>query len=276
MRTPIEIGGARVIGLTGDDDPWNHGGGVIFTNEHGAWWQFWDPPSGPNYIVYTAAVHANVLREAEYTDLNELEQLTGVAPDDLKRMSRSTLDTERASLVEILRETYGASAVAPGDPERLTAWELTQRWGPVYGVDASTAPRFSLEDYLIIETPDGYACGTIGGTALGVWADHKDALISIGRHLAQVASRAHTYWVKGDTIERVEFNAALWGLQVPTENRFGRRPSKPAWLRLTRSYRIEAKKSAKRSNAKMARRRHAVEARRRDIMERNRQKRGSG
>jgi hypothetical protein len=270
MRTPIEVDGARILGLTGDDDPWTHGGGVIFTNEHGAWWQFWDPPSGPNYIVHTAPVHSNVIREASYTDLDEVEQLTGIAPDELKRMSRSALDTERASLVEILRETYGASAVSPDEPERLTAWELMQRWGAAYGIDASTAPRFSMEDYLIIKTPDGYACGTVAGTALDVWNDHKDALIAIGRHKSQVGSRAHTFWVKDDGVERVDFNASLWALQVPRQERPHRRPNKPAWLRLTRSYRLEAKRKAKRSRAKTARRKYAVDARRRDIIARTR------
>jgi hypothetical protein len=273
IRNPIVIDGARVIGMTGDDDPVEHGGGVIFTNEDGAWWQFWGAREGAHLTVYTAQIHDNVLREASYTSAEELELLSGIAPDELKRMSRSILDTERAALIELLRREYGASAVAPGDPERLTKWELLQRWGTAYGIDADSAPRFELEDYIIIEEDGFHHCGSVAGTPLGAWPDSKDALIAISRHKARVGARSHVFWARPgdpDGPEYVDFNSALWALQSPRGTPLHRRPNKALWLRMTRQYRIEARKTARRIRGKTARRRHAADVRRRDIMERTR------
>jgi hypothetical protein len=86
-----------VLVTTGDMDAFKYGGGVVYKDGQGTFWQFWDSrePGEKNYFVYTAPVPRKVL---DYYDA-PLEEICSVGDLDrreARRLSRSSNPSDRA------------------------------------------------------------------------------------------------------------------------------------------------------------------------------------
>ena len=192
MQRPIITleDGTEVLGTTGDVDAFEHGGGVLFRppSSRDLFWSFWEPrPSGDKcYRVFTAPVPDDVLSHFA-PDMSELSLVSGLDSRELKRMSRSHRPKDRLNVVMLIRECSGPSRVDPShEPEVLSPWDLTDRWGPVFAQDTSEVPMVDYEDFIILETPhEDYECGRVDGRYLGRFATYKESLCSIADAMNQ-------------------------------------------------------------------------------------------
>jgi hypothetical protein len=268
-KAKITIDGYEVIGLTGDDDPFRHGGGVIYASDRGHFWQFWASPSGKTFTVYTARVEDHVFRGAStYADPPEVAKISGEDVADLKKMSRSLHVKERAQLVQILMDVYGPTAIA-FVTEALTQYELVQRWGPAFGYEQGSASRIDDDDYLIVEGDGYYDCGTVGARYLGRFETYNDALITIAADRSKAGSVADLFQEEAGELVKVEWNPRSWFNQRVSAP--STRGSRAKWRSVTRRYRLESRKTLQRKeNRKNSRRNYASASRRRDMMARSR------
>lgn len=186
MKKPIITldDGTEVIDTTGDTDAFKYGGGVLYRDARrkNYYWQFWNARERgqKNYLVYMAPVPENVLEffDPDFQELCEISELTR---NEIKRMSRSKNVRERLRLIEEIREICGPSAVDPENgAEELTPWELSARWGVLFGSSPETISQIDFEDYIIRENANNeYECGCIDGTFLGRYEKYKHALCAI-------------------------------------------------------------------------------------------------
>jgi len=186
MKRPIITleDGTEVLDTTGDVDAFEHGGGVLFRSpdRRGIFWSFWSAraPGEKNFSVFTAPVPSDVLEYFD-PDVKELSIVTGMDPRDIKRFSCSKNHGERLEIVMAIRDCNGASRVDPShEPDIMSKYELSERWGPVFGVDSSDVPMIELHDFIIRETVHGdYECGCVDGSYLGRHSEYKFTLCAI-------------------------------------------------------------------------------------------------
>ena len=186
MKRPIITleDGTEVLDTTGDVDAFEHGGGVLFRppDRRGIFWCFWSARAlgEKNFMVFTAPVPGDVLEYFD-PDVKELSIVTGMDPRDIKRLSRSKNYGERLEIVMAIRDCNGASRVDPShEPDIMSKYELSERWGPVFGVDTRDVPMIELLDFIICETVHGdYECGCVDGSYLGRHSEYKFALCAI-------------------------------------------------------------------------------------------------
>lgn len=192
MKRPIITleDGTEVLETTGDVDAFEHGGGVLYRapNRRGVFWTFWSARDlgEKNFRVFTAPVPPDVI-EYFSPDIKELSLVSGFDIRDIRRLSRSKDHSERLQLVAAIRDSSGASRIDPShEPEILTPWELSDRWGGVFGLPSGEVPMIELEDFIVRETPHGdYECGCVDGVYLGRHQEYKFALCAIADHMRQ-------------------------------------------------------------------------------------------
>jgi hypothetical protein len=114
-----------ILGLTGDVDPVEHGGGVIFRNRHGVQFEFWDA-AGRHEVVSVSRVPVpdDVLAEYSWIDLPGVARYTGRSVQALRRDGTSRDVLVRALLIRDLA-SYGTLIE---EPDRLTKAALGKRW----------------------------------------------------------------------------------------------------------------------------------------------------
>jgi hypothetical protein len=176
--------GTEVIETTGDVDALEHGGGVLYRESRGRefYWQFWrEREAGQkNFEIFTTPVPDDVIAYFD-PDIKELCKYADLELRDVRRLSRSKSPVERLQVVVAICDVYGPSRVDPShDPEILDPFEMSVRWGDVFGVNSNEVFQADLEDFIVRETSFGdYECGCVDGTYLGRHKEYKHALCAI-------------------------------------------------------------------------------------------------
>jgi len=131
-RAKPEPGDVVVLEKTGDDDSFEYGGGVLYRKDDGEFWQFWEAPTTKNYLVWTAVIPRDVLKEYKRLSREEIACILDVDMDTLRTMGRSRRHGDRLALIEAISELEGRSAIV-------------RRWAgpPSSGVRRSLAPGSS-------------------------------------------------------------------------------------------------------------------------------------
>ncbi len=192
MRPVITLAdGIEVLDTTGDLNAFEYGGGVVYrTPDDDIYWQFWEArdTGKKNFYVFTAPVPADVLSFYDFVERKMLGRIGGMDERELERLSRSRDPRERASLVSLIRDAHGPSSVDPNETsEVLSPWELTARWGDVYGKSPDEVEQIGLDDYVVREQKmgGGYECGRVRGIFLGRFKNYEMALVSIAKNMSQ-------------------------------------------------------------------------------------------
>ncbi len=186
MKRPIITleDGTEVLDTTGDVDAFEYGGGVLFRapDRRGIFWSFWSGRDlgEKNYRVFTAPIPLDVIEFFE-PDPNELSKISEIHIRDIRKMGRSKNPIERLQVVMAIRDCDGASRVDPAhEPEIVSLYELSARWGAVFGLETDKVSMIELEDFIIRETVHkDYECGCVDGTYLGRHTEYKHALCAI-------------------------------------------------------------------------------------------------
>lgn len=193
MKRPIITleDGVEVLKTTGDINAFEHGGGVLFRApcRRDIFWTFWSARNlgEKSYRVFTAPIPGDVI-EFFSPDLNELHSVSGIHKRDLKKMGCSKNPIERLELVMLIQECCGSSRVDPRhEPEILSIYELSDRWGSVFGVDSREVPKVDFEDFILRENGAEYECGSVDGKYLGKFTEYKSALCAIADCMSRLS-----------------------------------------------------------------------------------------
>jgi hypothetical protein len=175
--------GTEVIVTTGDMEAFKYGGGVVFKNISGVFWQFWAErePGEKNFFVYTVEVPINVLEHYKAT-VEEICSVGDLDRREARRLVRSKLPQDRADLLFVLRDSRGPDGIA-GAGESVSPWELSSRWGSVFGLEVDDVPKVDLDDYIVREHAVGYECGRVDGEYFGRFKTYEEALCAIANDL---------------------------------------------------------------------------------------------
>lgn len=187
--------GTAVLVTTGDRDAFKYGGGVVYKDGDGTFWQFWDSrePGEKNYFVYTAPVPNKVLDHYDAT-LEEICSVGALDRREVRRLARSSSPSDRSDLVAILRESRGPSGISlKGECETLSPFVLADRWGCVFGVEIEDVPKADLDDYIVREHAVGYECGRVDGLYLGRFETYEEALTAVANDLQKCHSCANLF-----------------------------------------------------------------------------------
>lgn len=192
MRPIITLAdGIEVLETTGDLDAFQFGGGVVYrTPEKDIYWQFWEPreTGRKNFYVFTAPVPEQVLKFYDFVDIKILCTVGATDKREVQRLSRSRDPKERAYLVGIIKDAYGPSGVDPDETaEVLTPWDLSARWGDVYGTTINEVPQADLDDYIVREQKigNGYECGRVTGDYIGKFDSYDKCLAAVAQYMSR-------------------------------------------------------------------------------------------
>lgn len=120
-------GNVKVIGGTGDVDPLEHGGGVVYKDDYGLHWEWWDEPEGDDYVVYRADVPDDVTAYFDWADWNKIGDYVDESAAELVREGKSSNVMHRVYVMRDLAAYWGAHEL-DGDPLELTRSEMEHRW----------------------------------------------------------------------------------------------------------------------------------------------------
>lgn len=185
--------GTEVLVTTGDMEAFKYGGGVVFRNKSGIFWQFWNErePGEKNFFVYTAPVPIKILEHYK-VEIGEICSVGDIKKTEARRLARSRSPKDRAELVFILRESRGPDGIA-GECEEVTPWELSSRWGSVFGLETEDVPKADLDDYIVREHATGYECGRVDGEYFGRYKTYEEALRAVANDLLKGNSGANLF-----------------------------------------------------------------------------------
>jgi len=255
--------GIEVLETTGDTNAFEYGGGVIYrTPNKKVFWQFWEPRmlGDTMFIVYTAKIPDNVLAHYKGVDVDLMCRLGEVSQSTLRRLSKASDPKDRAFVMELICEAHGSSAVdSYQEPDTFTPWELTDRWGPVFGVDSNQVPMIEFDDYLIRQDEnyyDQYECGRINGEYIGRFKTYDETLKAVAQYMHENDGYNFNLFHEHEKgqIEPVEWTPEKWVGKKKRTLRRGR--PNPRWRFVTTIYSKEAKKRPERpANIKKAKRR---------------------
>lgn len=223
MKRPIITleNGIEVLETTGDADAFEHGGGVLFREprRRDIFWTFWSARElgEKNYQVFTAPILQNVI-DYFRPDIKELVKVSGVDARDLVRLGRSANPSDRLKVVMIICDCCGPSRIDPNhEPEIMSIYELSERWGDVFGYDIKNISKIEFEDFIIREVESDYECGTIDGKYLGRHKEYKHALCAIADFMNQFGRERsnvfHEY--DHDHLELVSWNPETFVGKIP-------------------------------------------------------------
>ncbi len=279
--------GTWVLDTTGDLDAFEYGGGVLFQEprRREIYWQFWGPrdPGEKNYFVFTAPIPSNVI-EVFQPDIRELCKYSELEIQKVRRMSRSKDPKDRLQIVVAMRDVYGSSSIDPNcDPEIITPWELTERWGDVFGKELGEIPEVEFDDYIIRETQyKNWECGCVDGTYFGRFEKYKHCLCAIAEHMRDIGTTRPNVMHEHEPgkLELVMWNPTEF-LDKTSFKRRGTMPG-PRWRAHMRKYATDhvraegvAKRNSKQKSIMKKRKRAKQRLMQRDSIERARAMRKS-
>lgn len=178
--------GTDVLDYTGDLDSPNYGGGIVYKNRKtgSIFWSFWDEREAgeKNFIVYTSRITRDPI-SSYCNDIAELSLVSGLDKRELKKLSSSKKWKDRLDVLILIRESNGASFICDEEPAEITEKEFSSRWGKVFGINHEEIELFSIEDFLIIETQEGYEVGTFSEKWLGKFPTFAKCLFAAARDI---------------------------------------------------------------------------------------------
>lgn len=238
-----ESGDTVVLEKTGDDDSFEYGGGVLYKKDDAEFWQFWESPTRKNYLVWTARIPRDVLKEYKRIPRDEIASILDVDTDTLRTMGRSRQYGDRFALIEAISELEGRSAIVRRE-EDLTPWELAQRWGTAIGVDPESVPQMDDDDYIIIEYRGAFGCGQLGEVMLGCFKTFECCAAVIADHSESMGNASNVYFeVSSGKLERVDWTRSKW---VGRKSRRLRGQfSRAIWRSKVKEYLRESKKKVR-------------------------------
>ena len=244
MRRPSKHNDLTVLELTGDGDALTYGGGVILRKDGHTFWQFWDAPATKSFLVWTARILVNILRDYKSVSRDDISAATGLPIETLRTMSTSSHLRDRLTLLEAVVELEGRSRICPAGPDELTSYEMAQRWGAVFEVDPASYPKFDSEDYMVSEFEEGFACGQIDGRFLGLYETFECCAAAIAEDIEAAGIVANVYIEQDDgELEKLEWSRGRWLGRNPVLIRMGF--AKATWRYRMRPYTREAAKKGR-------------------------------
>jgi len=238
-----ESGDIQVIQTTGDDDSFEHGGGVLYRKDDAEFWQFWDVPARKNYLIWTAKIPRDVFKQYKRILREELANELGVDLDTLRTMGRSRTASDRLELVRAIGQIEGRTTIC-GRQEELTPWEMAQRWGTAIRVDPESVARIDGDDYLILEYGEAFGCGQLEGPMLGCFKTFECCAAAIADHSEDAGNASNVYVEIGPgEIEKVDWTRAKWvgRHKSPLRGAF----SRAIWRSKIKNYVRESKKETR-------------------------------
>jgi hypothetical protein len=121
----------EVIGMTGDNDPLENGGGVIFKDLEGRtlWWT-WSSVKAKRrrYDVYQVDLDPdNLVKQADFFNWNDLADAMGVSMNEAKAIARHPFAMERMRIPEAIGTIHGLERL-DAYPQEYTYQELVDRF----------------------------------------------------------------------------------------------------------------------------------------------------
>lgn len=124
-------GEVEVIGQTGDAHALDFGGGVVYLDEYGAHWEWWDEllehEGETEYEVYRAKVPDNVLTKYKWADHKAVVDSAGMDLEEYEALATSNDPLERVGAMEMIVSYYGGGGLDQS-PVEYTRKELKARW----------------------------------------------------------------------------------------------------------------------------------------------------
>ena len=124
--------GIVIYRFTGDDDPIEYGGGVVYETPRGEFfWEFWSPPNTNDMTyVYRVGIAKDVLKLYDFIQPKDMMSRLGVNLVQLRKMSRSMKVEDRLDLITCAMDVYGPSSFSP-----CKHWEVDKirdRWASAF------------------------------------------------------------------------------------------------------------------------------------------------
>lgn len=124
---------SHIIGSTGDVNVFDYDAGIIYTDEAGIGWEFWqwrdesDESSKAVCFVYRVDVPQDVLEDFDWVDWEGVASSVGSDVAELRERGASADVRERVSVIEDAVGYHGGYEFDQY-PLKLTRAELKKRW----------------------------------------------------------------------------------------------------------------------------------------------------
>lgn len=104
-------------------------GGVVYENQYGTWWEFWEPPKGVRgfYKVWRIQVKDDAYAAFQFVDVTRVAKASAIDAYTLHAAKRSMQTMARVAALEAAVAYYGPSEFDP-KPLLFTRKELGLRW----------------------------------------------------------------------------------------------------------------------------------------------------
>jgi len=188
-------------------------------------WQFWykRPLHQKNFEVWTAPVPKDLLDTHSFIKIEELAVCGQISKRDVVKQAASSDVRERAKLLGLIVDIYGAASVDPNrKSELLSPWELKNRWGELFGASSHDVPQIDVEDYLIRKIADQmYECGSMEGHYFGRFSTKKECVCAISDHMHKSGDISANTFVeyKNDQLEFILFDPTKYTKKLPFKNK---------------------------------------------------------
>ena len=240
----IDHDGILIYGTTGDADPFEYGGGVIYKVKKTGicWWEKWDEPQAKNYIVKYIRIPVNPWKSSmKFASLDDLSKAYKLSRDELRSIASSVRPDIRSYFVEMLCEVYGYSKCTY-KIDVLTTYEIIKRWGFLFGISDEESPQIDDDDYIIISSKNRFICGQVSGNLLGAYKSTQECAAVIGIDIKKSGSKSNVYIVDSyDNISLVQWSPDKWGEVDPPKRCMNFARSK--WRLMMRDYMMKANKA---------------------------------
>jgi hypothetical protein len=124
---------AKVLGTTGDKDLFAEDGGVVYENDYGVQYEFWQwdegDEGGRNHTatVYRCNVEPDVFAYHDWANVKGIADMLGMSQSELREIGKSSDPMERVIAIDGIAHYHGAANL-DGDPLRMPRKELRKRY----------------------------------------------------------------------------------------------------------------------------------------------------
>lgn len=123
----------RLVGVTGDVNPIDYGGGVVFSDDYGIHWWFWEPSDDEEfgrgkYTIWRVTVPEDVFAAQKWANPFEIAKTHGMHPFTLQALGQSRDPMERVAALGMIAGHYGADNLDSYPLVENRSW-LHERFG---------------------------------------------------------------------------------------------------------------------------------------------------